>query len=112
MTYEIILSPEAAEDLQQLKANIRATVRAALTTYLRHQPMQASKSRIKRLRELRHPQYRLRVDEIRVFYDVRGTNVEVLAIVDKREGQAWLARFGELEEEPNDETDSTLGSEE
>lgn len=112
MAYEIILSPEAAEDLQQLKANIRATVRAALTTYLRHQPTQVSKSRIKRLRELGHPQCRLRVDAIRVFYDVRGMDVEVLAIVDKSEAEVWIARFGKLEEEPNDETDTALGSEE
>ena len=112
MTYEIILSPEPAEDLQQLKANVRATVRAALTTYLRHQPMQVSKSRIKRLRERRHPQYCLPIDEIRVFYDLRGTDVEVLAIVDKSKAQAWLARFGEVKEQPNDETDSIVGSEE
>ena len=38
-----------------------------------------SKSRIKRLRGLRHPQYRLRIDEIRVFYDVEGDRVEILA---------------------------------
>ena len=36
------------------------------------------------------PQYRLRVDEIRVFYDVTETAVEVLAIVTKAEAQAWL----------------------
>jgi mRNA interferase RelE/StbE len=36
------------------------------------------------------PQYRLRVDGIRVFYDVTQTTVEVLAIVTKAEAQAWL----------------------
>jgi hypothetical protein len=30
------------------------------------------------------------VDEIRVFYDVTETAVEVLAIVTKAEAQAWL----------------------
>ena len=35
-------------------------------------------------------QYRLRVDEIRVFYDVTETTAEVLAIVEKAEAQAWL----------------------
>lgn len=39
------------------------------------------------------PQYRLRVDEIRVFYDVSDNAVEVLAIVDKSDAVcAWLER--------------------
>jgi mRNA interferase RelE/StbE len=46
---------------------------------------------------LRRPQYRLRVGEVRVFYDVSGTSVEVLAIVIKSEAEAWLAQFGNPE---------------
>ncbi len=41
---------------------------------------------IKRLRGLKRPQYRLRVDDIRVYYDVIETNVEVLAIIGKPAG--------------------------
>ena len=107
MSYEIILSPEAAEDLQQLRANIRAIVRAALQQYLRHQPEHVSKSRIKRLRGMTQPQYRLRVDEIRVYYNVRQSTVEILAIVDKQVSDAWLTQFGE-----SDETDTSFGSKE
>ena len=40
------------------------------------------------------PQYRLRVDEIRVFYDVKETTVEILAIVDKADAQKWLDKEG------------------
>jgi mRNA interferase RelE/StbE len=94
MAYEIILAPEAVEDLRSLKANIRATVRRALETHLRHQPEKASRSRIKRLRGLRQPQYRLRVGEARVFYDVSGSTVEILAIVTKSGAEAWLGQFG------------------
>jgi mRNA interferase RelE/StbE len=43
------------------------------------------------------PQYRLRVDEIRIFYDVSGTTVEILAIVAKSEAETWLAQFGSRE---------------
>ena len=32
--------------------------------------------------------------EVRVFYDVSGSNVEVLAIVPKSEAESWLAQFG------------------
>jgi mRNA interferase RelE/StbE len=92
-----MLAPEAVEDLRRLPANMRATVRAALTTHLRHEPVRTSRSRIKRLRGLRRPQYRLRVGEVRVFYDVSGMTVEVLAIVSKSEAELWLAQFADRE---------------
>ena len=94
MRFEILLAPEAVEDLRRLKARDRTAVREALETHLRHEPMKASRSRIKRLRGTARPQYRLRVDEVRVFYDVSGSTVEVLAIVPKPEAESWLARYG------------------
>jgi mRNA-degrading endonuclease RelE of RelBE toxin-antitoxin system len=93
MPFAIVLAPEAIEDLRRLTANVRATVRAALEIHLRHQPGKTSRSRTKRLRGLRRPQYRLRVGEVRVFYDVSGTTVQVLAIVAKSEAESWLAQF-------------------
>jgi len=80
-----------------LTANVRATVRTALETHLRHEPKKTSRSRVKRLRGLLRPQYRLRVDEVRVFYDASGMTVEVLAIVPKSEAESWLAQFGNRE---------------
>lgn len=97
MPFDIILAPEAVDDLKSLKAHVRAAVRAALETHLRHEPRRASRSRIKRLRGLRRPQYRLRVGDVRVFYDVSATSVEVLAIVAKSEAESWLAQFGSPE---------------
>jgi mRNA interferase RelE/StbE len=97
MRYEILLAPEAVEDLRSLKANLRAAVRDALEAQLRHEPRKVSKSSIKRLHGLSRPQYRLRVGEVRVFYDVADGRVEVLAIVAKSEAKAWLAQFGSPE---------------
>jgi mRNA-degrading endonuclease RelE of RelBE toxin-antitoxin system len=93
MPFAIVLAPEAFEDLRRLTANVRATVRAALEIHLRHQPGKTSRRRTKRRRGLRRPQYRLRVGEVRVFYDVSGTTVQVLAIVAKSEAESWLAQF-------------------
>jgi mRNA interferase RelE/StbE len=107
MPYEIILAPEAVEDLHGLKANLRANVRSMLERHLRHQPMLISKSCIKRLRGMARPQYRLRIDDLRIYYDVSEAIVEVLAIVDKSDAESWLEQFGEP-----DETDPALGSEE
>ena len=97
MPFEIVLALEAAEDLRGLKANLRAAVRDALETHLRHAPTKSSRSRVKRLRGLRHPKYRLRVGEVRVFYDVSKATVEILAIVAKSGAESWLAQFGDPE---------------
>ena len=90
MRFEIILAPDAARALKELPAFHRATVREALETHLRNEPAKVSQSRIKRLRGLQQPQYRLRVNELRVFYDITDQEVQILAIVSKAEAQAWL----------------------
>ena len=99
MPFEIILSPEAVDDLKRLSAFERAKVRDALETHLRHEPARVSKSRIKRLRESTHPQYRLRVDDLRIFYDIEGDEVQVLAIVEKSGADEWLREVGGRDED-------------
>jgi mRNA interferase RelE/StbE len=70
-------------------------MRSTLEIHLRHEPTKTSRSRIKRLRGVRRPQYRLRVGEARVFYDISDSTVEILAIVTKSEVEAWLRQFGD-----------------
>ena len=97
MRFAVILAPEAVADLKALKATLRATVHAALETHLRHEPRKTSRSRIKRLRGMARPQYRLRIGDVRVFYDVGDDTVEILAIVSKSEAESWLVQFGSRE---------------
>ena len=92
MRFDIVFAPGAAVAYRRLKANIRATVRDAIEMYLRHEPTKVSKRRIKRLRGLSRPQYRLRVGDIRVFYDVADREVTVLAITTKAQAESWLAQ--------------------
>jgi mRNA interferase RelE/StbE len=94
MRYEVVLAPEAARTYRSLPAYRLAEVRDALERHLRHEPTRVSKSRIKRLRGLSQPQYRLRVGEVRVFYDVTREAVEILAIVTKAEAATSLAEHG------------------
>jgi mRNA interferase RelE/StbE len=96
MPFAIVLAREAVEDLKRLKAAVRGSVKEAMEAHLRHEPEKTSRSRIKRLRGLSRPQYRLRIGDVRVFYDVVDGVVEVLAIVSKSETAAWLAQFGKL----------------
>lgn len=97
MPFEIVLAPEAVADFHSLSANRRALVRDALEVHLRHEPAKTSRSRIKRLRGLRQPQYRLRVGEVRIFYDIVNSTVEILAIVAKSEAERWLSQYSEPE---------------
>jgi len=94
MPFEIVLAPTAAQAYRGLRARMRAELKDALETHLRHEPRKVSRSRIKRLRGMRQPQFRLRVGEVRVFYDVTDETVEVLAIVTKAEAARWLAEEG------------------
>ena len=95
MPCEIRITNNAREDFLALDARWRSAVKAAMETHLRHEPAKMRKSRIKRLRGLRQPQYRLRVDTIRVYYDIEGDHLDVLAIVPKDRADEWLAQCGD-----------------
>ena len=96
MRHEIVLAPEAIEDLKSLDPRDRVMVKTAMETHLRYEPAKVSRSRIKRLRGVSRPEYRLRAGGIRVFYDISGAVVEVLAIVPKAQAAEWLLRWGDV----------------
>ncbi len=95
MKYEILFAPEAVQDLKRLSARDRSIVKETIELHLRYEPERVSRSRVKRLRGITRPQYRLRVGEIRVFYDVTGQAVEVLAIIPKSKAAVWPQDRGE-----------------
>jgi len=95
MRYEIIFAPEAVQDFKRLSARDRSTVRETIEKHLRYEPQRTSKSRVKKLQGISRPQYRLRVGEIRVFYDVVEATVEVLAIIPKSKATEWPEGMGE-----------------
>ena len=98
MRYEILFAPQAEDDLLTLRANERSEVLEAIETHLRYEPEKVSRSRIKQLEGIEWPQYRLRIGEIRAFYDVfyvrEGGVVEILVIREKTEAMKWLAGYG------------------
>ena len=95
MRYEIHFYSDAIDDLRSLKANARAKILDTIEKCLRYEPDRESKSRIKRLRGFSSPQYRLRVDDYRVHYDiVTDTTVEIISVVLKEQAVDWLEREG------------------
>ena len=90
MPFQIVLVDKAVDDLRRMPAFHRSAVRDAIEQHLRHHPILLSKSRIKRLEDIESPQYRLRVGDFRIFYDIQGGVVVVLAILSKEESVQWL----------------------
>ena len=94
MRYEILLAPEALADLQAFKASLRAELRDAIERHLRHGPTATSRARIKHLEGEGSPEFRLRVGDVRVFYDVAEGQVRIVAIVPKDGAEDWLRKAG------------------
>ena len=94
--YEIVLKRGAIDDLDRLRKYDATQVADAMEKHLTHEPMKESRSRIKRLRGGKDPDYRLRVMDYRVFYSVREQErrVDVLRIMHKDEAQEY---YEELE---------------
>ena len=100
MAFEIELVLEAETDLDGIQPFYRNQILDAIEQHLRHAPTKVGRARIKRLRLLESPAYRLRVDEYRVFYDVDEEYqvVTVLRVLDKEQSLRYLAEIegGEL----------------
>jgi mRNA-degrading endonuclease RelE of RelBE toxin-antitoxin system len=96
MEFEIEVTEEAERDLDEIRPYYRQQVLDGLEVYLRHAPTQESQTRIKRLRLLDSPAYRLRLGDFRVFYDMDEVlaAVTVLRVLSK---EASLAYLSELE---------------
>lgn len=68
--YQILYRPVAKDDFRSLKTFKARAVTAAIAQHLAHEPTLVSRSRIKLMDQPFWSQYRLRVGELRVYYDV------------------------------------------
>ncbi len=90
MRFEVSYSDEAVEQLKTLRAHDRAAIMDQIEQVLMVNPTLESKARVKLLRQPAPTQYRLRVGEFRVFYDVVQEAVLVIQILSKEESIAYL----------------------
>jgi len=90
MPYQIRYSNESVEQLKNLRVFERTAILDQIDQVLSVNPTVVSKARIKRLREPAPTQYRLRVGEFRVFYDVEETAVLVIQILSKQDSIDYL----------------------
>jgi mRNA-degrading endonuclease RelE of RelBE toxin-antitoxin system len=94
-TYEIRLKSDAVADLDGLRKFDASQIADAIEHCLTYEPAKQSKSRIKRLRGVSNPDYRLRVGDYRVFYSINhdALEVDVLRIMHKDETRAYYQEF-------------------
>jgi len=83
--YTIILKHSAISDLDALRKYDATQLANAMERHLLHDPTKESKCRIKRLRGISNPNYRLRVGDYRVFYvvDENARRLDVLRVMHK-----------------------------
>jgi mRNA interferase RelE/StbE len=83
--YTIVLKRSAIADLDALRKYDATQIANAMERHLQQNPTKESKSRIKRLRGISNPDYRLRVGDYRIFYvvDEVGRRVDVLRVMHK-----------------------------
>ena len=94
MRFRVEIDRAVLADLKKLCPFDRRAVLDTAERVLTSTPMQVSKSRIKRLRGTDSPQYRLRVGEFRVFYDVHAPEVYVLRVLSKADVADYLKEIG------------------
>ena len=96
MAYLIDITVEAKRDLNSLKAFYRSAILTAIEQHLKQTPAQTGDMRIKRLRLLASPAYRLRVGDYRVYYDIDEAEetVTILRVLPKKDSVAYLQTRG------------------
>ena len=87
--YKIRYANEAVDDVRGMRKFDQRTLLEGIKIHLTHQPKFVSKSRIKAMAQPFWSQYRLLVDEFRVYYDVDDDHriVNVLRVLMKTTDQ-------------------------
>jgi mRNA interferase RelE/StbE len=87
--YEIQYAAEAVADLRGMRLFDQRNVLDGIELHLLHQPKFVSKSRIKLMVQPFWSQYRLRIDNFRIYYDVDDNDrvVNVLRVLMKTTDQ-------------------------
>ena len=81
----IQLTEDSTSEMNALRAFDRTKVVQAMFTHLTHEPTKVSRSRIKKMDQPFWSQYRLRIEDFRVYYDVDEDTrrVTILRILKK-----------------------------
>mgnify|MGYP001584763633 CR=1 FL=1 len=87
--YALKLKPDAVKDLDRMRKYDATKALDGIEEHLSFEPMKESRSRIKKLRGKPPTDYRLRIDDWRIFYQVVGKEVHILRVMHKKDTQQF-----------------------
>jgi mRNA-degrading endonuclease RelE of RelBE toxin-antitoxin system len=90
--FDVVVVPAAMRQLRRLRRVDAVRILDAIDGHLRYEPERPTRTTVKRLRGLQHATYRLRVGDFRVFYDVAGETVTIVAVLHKSETAAFYRK--------------------
>lgn len=90
MAFEVQYSEEALDQLRRLRRFDQATILDQIEKLLQINPTLVSKAKLKLLRQPAPTQYRLRVRDFRIYYDVDGPIVRILQVLSKEDSIGYL----------------------
>lgn len=88
-SYSIHLKPTAIDDLDSLRKYDVTKILDGIEEHLKWEPLKESRSRIKKLKGKQQTEFRLRIDEWRIFYNVVGNEVWILRIFHKQDTNSF-----------------------
>ncbi len=92
MKYEVRYSDRALQQIKPLRAYDKAAILEKIEQVLTTGPVKTSKTAIKLLEQPAPAQYRLRVGNYRIFYNVEGDVVRIVEIMTKEDSVIFLRR--------------------
>ncbi len=93
MIFEIRYTKLAHQQLRELRALDRSSIIKQIDTVLSKSPTFTSKARVKHLRQLAPTEYRLKVGDYRVFYNVADDVVQIIQILCKADSFQYYEEF-------------------
>ncbi len=90
MAFAIEYSEESLNQLRNLRAFDRSAILSQIRQVLSTSPTKTSKARVKSLRQPAPTEYRLKVGEFRIFYDIVDDIVYIRQILSKSDSAAYL----------------------
>jgi mRNA-degrading endonuclease RelE of RelBE toxin-antitoxin system len=91
--FRIVYSTAAQGDLERLDSQDAVQIIRDAEAHLSDSPLPVGKTRLKRLTGFSPPLYRLRSGDFRAYYRIRGTEVVILRIADRKDAEKLLKRL-------------------
>jgi mRNA-degrading endonuclease RelE of RelBE toxin-antitoxin system len=90
--FDVLVTPGALRQLRRLRRVDGVRILDTIAAHLRHEPERPTRTTVKRLRGRQDATYRLRVGDFRVFYDVEGQIVTIVAVLHKQETETFYRK--------------------